>query len=47
MPERNADAVEEEPPERKRPPGYRKFEKLLRQVVKSPPIRGARKPSTK
>ena len=29
--------VEEEKPER--PPGYRKFEKLLKQVVKAPPMR--------
>ncbi len=34
------DKVEEEKPERPpKPPGYRKFEKLLKQVVKAPPMR--------
>jgi len=27
------------PTKAKRPPGYRKFEKLLRQVVNAPPLR--------
>jgi hypothetical protein len=27
------------PPKAKKPPGFRKFEKLLRQVVKPPPLR--------
>jgi hypothetical protein len=32
--------VEEEKQERPpKPPGYRKFEKLLKQVVKAPPLR--------
>jgi len=28
----------EEKPKPKKPPGYRKFEKLLKQVVKAPPM---------
>jgi len=36
-PKENAKAAEEkEKP--KKPPGYRKFEKLLKQVVKAPPM---------
>jgi hypothetical protein len=31
--------VEESKPRPKRPPGYRKFEKLLKQVVNAPPLR--------
>ena len=31
------DKAEEEKP--KKPPGYRKFEKLLKQVMKAPPMR--------
>ena len=30
--------VEDKQPERKKPPGYREFEKLLRQVVSAPPM---------
>ena len=37
--ERNDKAVEEEKPKPKKPPGYRAFEKLLKQVVNSPPLR--------
>jgi hypothetical protein len=34
------DKVEGSKPERpKKPPGYRHFQKLLRQVVKAPPMR--------
>ena len=33
------DKAEEEKPQDKKPPGYRKFEKLLKQVVKAPPMR--------
>lgn len=34
------DKVEEHEKEKpKKPPGYRNFEKLLKQVVKSPPLR--------
>ncbi len=33
------DKAEEEKPKTKKPPGYRKFEKLLKQVVKAPPMR--------
>jgi len=32
-------AVEEKQPKPKKPPGYRKFEKLLKQVVNAPPLR--------
>ncbi len=32
-------AVEEKKPPPKKPLGYRKFEKLLKQVVKAPPMR--------
>ena len=31
--------VEEERPKPKKPPGYRKFEKLLKQLVNAPPLR--------
>jgi hypothetical protein len=33
------DKVEEERPRPPKPPGYRKFEKLLKQVIKAPPLR--------
>jgi hypothetical protein len=36
MPEPKHKAEAKEPP--KKPPGYRKFEKLLKQVVKAPPM---------
>jgi hypothetical protein len=36
---KSAKAVEENPQQRKKPPGYREFEKLLKQVVKAPPLR--------
>lgn len=40
MPEPKDKAEEKEIKERpKKPPGYRKFEKLLRQVIKAPPVR--------
>jgi hypothetical protein len=40
MSEPNAKAEDKGKPERpKKPPGYRKFAKLLRQVVKAPPLR--------
>jgi hypothetical protein len=35
-------AVEEKQPKQKKPPGYRKFEKLLKQVVTAPPMRKER-----
>jgi hypothetical protein len=36
----NAKAEDERKPEpSKKPHGYRKFEKLLRQVIKAPPLR--------
>jgi hypothetical protein len=35
----NAKAEAKGPPERpKKPPGYRKFAKLLKQIVKAPPM---------
>jgi len=33
------DKVEEEKLRPKKPPGYRKFEKLLKQVISSPPMK--------
>ncbi len=36
---REKDKAEEEKPRPKRPPGYRKFEKLLKQVIKAPPMK--------
>jgi len=39
MPEQQDKAEEEsQQPKPKRPPGYRKFEKLLKQVVNAPPL---------
>jgi hypothetical protein len=36
----NAKAEDKENPKRpKKPPGYRKFQKLLKQVVKAPPMK--------
>jgi hypothetical protein len=32
-------AVEERHPPPKKPPGYREFEKVLKQVIKAPPLR--------
>ncbi len=31
--------VEQKPPPPKKPPGYRNFERLLKQVVKAPPMK--------
>jgi len=31
--------AEEKPQKRKKPPGYRAFEKLLKQVVNAPPLK--------
>ena len=40
MPEEPKDkGVEEKQPKRKKPPGYREFQTLLKQVVTVPPIR--------
>jgi hypothetical protein len=40
MAEDSRDAEKVEAKERpKKPPGYRKFEKLLKQVIKAPPMR--------
>jgi hypothetical protein len=30
---------EEKKPDRKKPPGWRNFQKVLKQVIKSPPLR--------
>ena len=35
-------AVDEESPKAKKPPGYRKFEKLLKQVLTAPPLKSTR-----
>jgi hypothetical protein len=37
--------AEESRPRPKKPPGYRKFEKLLEQVIKAPPIPRHNNPS--
>jgi hypothetical protein len=36
---KQSDKAEAKEPRRKKPPGYRKFQKLLEQVVKAPPMR--------
>lgn len=41
MSEQNEKVAEERKPPPKKPPGYRKFEKLLKQVVKAPPMKKA------
>lgn len=33
------DKVEEEKDKRKKPPGWRNFQKVLKQVIKSPPMK--------
>lgn len=38
---RPKDKAEEESQRPPKPPGYRKFEKMLKQVVKAPPMRKA------
>jgi hypothetical protein len=43
MSERNDNSAVEEKKPPPKPPGYRKFEKLLKQVVKAPPMRKVRK----
>jgi hypothetical protein len=37
--EKNQDKVEEKEPKRKKPPGFRAFEKLLEEVIGAPPLR--------
>ena len=32
-------AEEEEKPKRKKPPGWRNFQRVLKQVIKAPPLR--------
>ena len=39
MTEEPRDKAEAEEPKAKKPPGYRAFEKLLKQVVNAPPLR--------
>jgi len=41
MPEHKSDRAEEstEPAKAKKPPEYRRFEKMLKQVLKAPPLR--------
>ena len=39
MPEPNDKGVEESRPKAKKPPGYLKFAKLLKQVVNAPPLK--------
>jgi len=36
---------EENKPEAKKPPGWRNFQKVLKQVIKSPPLRKPPKPA--
>ena len=43
-PKPNVKAVEENSPKRKLPPGWRNFQKVLKQVMASPPLKKA-KPS--
>ena len=38
-PKPNAKVAEENPPKRKLPPGWRNFQKVLKQVIKAPPLR--------
>ncbi len=45
MPEPNDKAVEEKPPKTKKPPEYRRFEKMLKQVLKAPPMRKKTSPA--
>lgn len=39
MSEQSGKAEERKSPKPKKPPGYRNFEKVLKQVVKAPPMR--------
>jgi hypothetical protein len=48
MSEPNAKAEDKEKSERpKKPPGYRKFAKLLKQVVKAPPMQRPKRETTR
>jgi hypothetical protein len=44
MAEPNDKAVEEKPPKAKKPPEYRRFEKMLKEVLKAPPLKRTVKP---
>ncbi len=35
----NGKVEEEKPPKRKLPPGWRNFQKVLKQVIKAPPLK--------
>jgi hypothetical protein len=38
-PKPNVKAVEEKPPKRKLPPGWKNFQKVLKRVIKAPPMK--------
>ena len=38
-PKPNEKVEDEKPPEAKRPPGWRNFQRVLKKVVKAPPMR--------
>ncbi len=38
-PKPNDKVEDEEKPKRKKPPGWKNFQKVLKQVIKSPPMR--------
>jgi hypothetical protein len=38
---KQSDKAEAEKPKPKKPPGYQKFQRLLKQVIKAPPMRRA------
>ena len=38
-PKPNGKAEEEKPAKRKKPPGWRNFQKVLKQVIKAPPLK--------
>ena len=44
MSEANDKAVEEKNPKPKKPPGYRKFHRLLKLVINAPPMRKDKSP---
>ena len=44
-PKPNDKAEEDEKPKRKKPQGWRNFQKVLKQVIKSPPFKTKRQPS--
>ncbi len=44
MSEQSGKAEDRKHPKPKKPPGYRNFEKLLKQIVKAPPMRSSQTP---